>query len=90
MGLFEERYVRDDKLSERAKNIVEHKELLDSIEDTDSIWHELYEYTVSNKDPEVLEKVPIKEKAEYVRYSFLCNEPSAVLVRGNLTICRGI
>jgi len=31
-------------LSKRAKDIVEHPELLDSIDDSDPIWNELFEY----------------------------------------------
>jgi len=33
-----------DSRSERAKSIMEHPELLDSINNTDPIWNELFKY----------------------------------------------
>jgi len=54
-------------LSERAENIRLHPELLDSIEETDPIWHELFTYV--NRTGMVVydEDIPIKEKAKIVR-----------------------
>jgi len=61
------RTVRINRLSERGTNIVDHPELMDSIEDTDPIWHELYEYIVGFESYEVEEVNLIEEKAKEVR-----------------------
>ena len=62
--------VRINHLSERGTNIVDHPELMDSIEDTDPVWNELYEYIVGFESYDVEEANSIEEKAKEVRKWF--------------------
>ena len=55
-------------LSERAENIRLHPELLESIEETDPIWHELFDYVIDSCTPFTIEgEIPINEKIKIVR-----------------------
>jgi hypothetical protein len=62
--------VRINHLSERGRNIIDHLELMDSIEDTDSVWNELYEYIMEIESCKVEEGISIEEKAKEVRRWF--------------------
>jgi hypothetical protein len=62
--------VRINHLSERGRNIKEHPELMDSIEDTDPVWNELYEYIEGFESSDVGEANSIEEKAKEVRKLF--------------------
>jgi hypothetical protein len=53
-------------LSSRAWDILDHPDQMDSIEDTDPIWHELYRYIVDIWNWEE-ENITIEEKAKLVR-----------------------
>jgi hypothetical protein len=56
-------------LSDRAKNIRKHPDLMDSIDDSDPIWNELFEYAI-NIHPLVIEfenEISIEDKAKVVR-----------------------
>jgi hypothetical protein len=56
-----------DTRSERAKSIMEHPELMDSIVDTDPIWNELFNYI--NGGPICLDedKCTVQEKIRFIR-----------------------
>jgi len=57
----------NSNLSEHAENIRLHPELLDSIEETDPIWNELFDYVIDSCTPFTIEgEVSIEEKIKIV------------------------
>jgi hypothetical protein len=61
------RTVRINRLSERGINIVDYPELAKSIEDTDPIWNELYEFVNGISYNQITDEISIEEKVEVVR-----------------------
>jgi polyribonucleotide nucleotidyltransferase len=59
--------VRINRLSERANNILKQPELANSIEDTDPVWNELFEYVNEISSPLIEKKITIEDKIEIVR-----------------------
>jgi len=68
------RSVRINHLSERANNILKQPELANSIENTDPVWNELFEYVNEISSPLIEKKISIEDKIEIVR-DWLFSDP---------------
>jgi len=66
--------IRINRLSEKANSIRVHPELANSIEDTDPVWNELFEYVNEISYLTIEGEIPTEDKIKVVR-DWLFSDP---------------